>query len=119
MKVPKDKFFPVPKTNSIVIDLIRLPDPVKTKNLPLFLRQFIYQKEDWKVKNSLREGLIEYARLVYKKQLTKRRAKKIIEESKISKDYLERPPDSLDIYLEIGKTFDKLSLKSKINTNVN
>lgn len=59
-KVDKNKFYPIPRTNSVVIDLIKLPDAIVTKNLSLFLRQYLYQHEETKVKNSLREGLIKY-----------------------------------------------------------
>ena len=94
LKVPKEKFYPIPKTNSVVIDLLKLPDPIKTKNPDLFLRQYIYQHEQQLVKNSLMEGIIKYSRLVYSKNITKNEARKIISKSGIDKKFLEEHPNS-------------------------
>src|SRR3972149_287336 len=41
--ITKDRFYPSPRTNSVVVELVKLPDPLQTKNLGLFLRQFLYQ----------------------------------------------------------------------------
>lgn len=78
LEVPKNKFYPVPKTNSAVIDLVKLPNPVETKNSGLFLRQYMYQHEEQLVKNSLVEGIIKYARLVDGKKVTKNEARKTV-----------------------------------------
>lgn len=104
-RVDKHQFFPVPRTNSVVINLIKLPDAIQTKNLPLFLRQFIYQHEQTKVKNSLREGLIKYVFLTFQKRLIKNEAKKIISASKIDNNLLERFPDTKEIYEQITARF--------------
>lgn len=106
--VDKSKFFPVPDTTSVVIELIKLPDPVKTKNLAFFLRRFIYQYEQTKVKNSLREGLIRFAWLTEKKKLTKKEAKKIIERSEIDKDLIDTLPLDLEVYNLVGEKFSVL-----------
>ena len=98
LEVPKEKFYPIPRTNSAVIDLIKLPDPIKTKNLGLFLRQYMYQHEQQLVKNSLMEGVIKYLKLVHLKNVTKNEARKIISESGIGKDLLEKHPDNPEIY---------------------
>ncbi|MFZ5932531.1 MAG: rRNA adenine N-6-methyltransferase family protein [Patescibacteria group bacterium] len=105
LEVPKEKFYPTPKTNSIVIDLIKLPNPVKTKNPSLFLRQYMYQHEGQLVKNSLMEGIIKYAKLVHSKKVTKNEARKIIVESRVSKERLENHPDTPEIYQEVEKQF--------------
>ncbi len=114
LQVPKEKFYPIPRTDSVVVDLIKLPDPIQTRDLALFLRQYLYQREKWKVKNSLREGLITYARLVFRKKLTKRQAKKIIEKIGIATKLLEKPPDNPEIYKIISESFDESLLSSKI-----
>lgn len=98
LEVPKEKFYPMPKTNSVVIDLIKLPDPIKTRNLGLFLRQYIYQHEQQLVKNSLMEGIIKYAKFVHSKKVTKNEARKIISESGIDKNLLEKHPNNPEIY---------------------
>src|SRR4030042_6867965 len=40
LNIAKEAFYPIPRTNSVVIDLIKLPDPINSKNLRLFLRQY-------------------------------------------------------------------------------
>ncbi len=97
--VAKEKFYPEPRTNSAVINLLKLPDAIKTKNLGLFLRQYMYQHEEQKTKNSLMEGLIKFAKIAYGKSLTKNQAREILKKSKIDKDLLEIPPAD-EIYLK-------------------
>ena len=116
-QVSKKDFFPVPRTNSVVIDLIKLPDPAGARDLALFLRQYIYQQEEWKVKNSLREGLITYSHIVFQKQLTKKQAKEIINNTGISETLLEKAPDNPEIYETISKNFDEKLLRSIIKPN--
>lgn len=110
IKVDKSKFYPAPRTNSVVLELIKLPDATNSKNLALFLRQFIYQFEENKVKNSLREGLIKYKFLTEGKRLTKKEAKRIVGDSGIDKDLLERAPDNKKIYEEISHQFKDLNV---------
>jgi len=104
LKVAKEKFYPVPRTNSAVIELIKLPDPLVSKNLGLFLRQYIYQREDKLVKNSLVEGLIDYTRLVYSTKLTKNQARAKIIASKIDKRLIENRPGN-EIYSLVSERF--------------
>lgn len=106
LEVSKEKFYPVPKTNSVLIDLIKLPDPIENKNLGLFLRQYMYQHEDQLVKNSLMEGIIKYSRLVHSKKVTKNEAREIIKESGINKDLLGDHPNNPQIYDLVGKSFN-------------
>ncbi|KKQ74175.1 MAG: putative ribosomal RNA small subunit methyltransferase A [Candidatus Woesebacteria bacterium GW2011_GWB1_38_5b] len=107
LRVPKEKFSPVPKTNSAVIDLVKLPDPAKSKNPGLFLRQYMYQREDKLTKNSLMEGLIDYAKLVHLTKLTKNEARKIIAKSGIDEKLLNTHPKG-EIYNLVGEGFKKL-----------
>jgi len=105
LEVPKEKFYPVPRTNSLVIDLVKLSDPVETKNTGRFLRQYIYQHEDQLVKNSLMEGLIKYQRLIYSKNMTKNEAREIISEKGINKNFLDQQPTGSEIYELVGDKF--------------
>ena len=105
LEVPKEKFYPVPRTNSVVVDLVKLDDPVKTKNLGLFLRQYMYQHEGQLVKNSLMEGIIKYKRLVYSEKVTKNEARMIIQEKEIDKNLLESHPKSPKIYKIVEERF--------------
>ncbi len=115
IEVGKDKFYPIPKTSSVVIDLQKLPDPIKERNLALFLRQYIYQHEKAKLKNSLREGLIEFCQNSAGFKLTKRQAKKILQQI-FSPEYLEQTPAASEIYFRISEIFsDKKILKNLLD----
>ncbi len=103
--VDRKKFYPVPRTNSAIINLIKLPNPLKEKKLGTYLRQYIYQHEDQKVKNSLREGIINFNKIVYGKKVTKKEAKKIIDSVGIPKDLLENQPNENSIYFSVGSLF--------------
>ncbi|MGA2911095.1 MAG: rRNA adenine N-6-methyltransferase family protein [Candidatus Levyibacteriota bacterium] len=103
--VDKDKFYPVPRTNSAIIDLLKLKDPLEEKNLALFLRQYIYQHEKQKVKNSIREGLIVFAKQAYNKGLAKNEARKLIAGAELEKNLLDEAPNSNEIYAKISYKF--------------
>jgi 16S rRNA (adenine1518-N6/adenine1519-N6)-dimethyltransferase len=109
--VSKNSFFPVPKTNSALIDLIKLKDPILEKNLPLFLRQYVYQHEEAKVKNSLREGIITFYKIVYKKKVTKNEVRKIIADTGLENEFLDQIPNSFEIYNLISAKFSIVKFK--------
>jgi len=111
LEVSKNSFWPQPKTNSAVVIIEKLPNPQKTKNLGLFLRQYLYLHEQQLARNALREGLIKAAKLFYNKILTKNQARKIIKDSRISKSLLERHPDNPEIYNETESKLGKISLE--------
>ncbi|OGM14982.1 hypothetical protein A3A76_05485 [Candidatus Woesebacteria bacterium RIFCSPLOWO2_01_FULL_39_23] len=104
--VGKGNFYPTPRTNSVVINLVKLPDPIQTKNLGLFLRQYIYQHEGQLVKNSIMEGLIKYHQLVYGILVTKNQARKIISDSGIDKIHLDNKPIKHDVYEIVSEKFN-------------
>src|SRR3989344_42785 len=106
MEVPKEKFYPVPKSNSVVIELIKLPDPLEIKNPGLYLRQYIYQHEGQLVRNSLMEGILKYARLVHSIKVTKNQAREMIIKSGISVNSLEDVPRDSKIYFSIEEKAD-------------
>lgn len=103
LEIPPEEFYPVPKTNSVVIDLVKLPDPVETKNLPIFLRQYTYQREDQKTKNSLREGLIDFSKLALGKTITKNQANEFLTSRGFSTNLLEQTPVDDQTYGEISR----------------
>lgn len=105
LKVPKESFYPIPKTNSAVIELIKLPDPLESRNIGLFLRQYMYQREDKLVKNSLMEGLIDYIKLTKGVALTKNTARKMIADAKIPTELLEKHPGTKEVYDLVGENF--------------
>lgn len=106
MKVSKEKFYPIPKTDSVLVDLVKLPDPIGTKNLGRYLRQCMYQHEDKLVKNSLMEGLINFFWLTESKKLTKNEARKIITEKDIPQSLLEQHPNNAEIYELVEEKFN-------------
>jgi 16S rRNA (adenine1518-N6/adenine1519-N6)-dimethyltransferase len=106
MEVPKESFYPMPKTNSYIIDLIKLPNPVDSKNLGRFLRQYLYQHEDQLVKNSLMEGLIKYQKNIFNNVMTKNTARKIILTKVIDKNLLDTKPVKAEIYETVEEKFN-------------
>lgn len=107
LNVPKENFYPAPRTDSIIVELIKLPDPIESKNLGRFLRQCMYQHEGQLVKNSLMEGLIKYARVVDGKTMTKNEARKIITGKGIDQNLLDQHPNSSEIYEIVEEKFNK------------
>ena len=78
MRVTKTSFDPVPNTNSCVIELVKLPNPLETKDLNMFLKQYMYQHERQLPKNALMEGLIKYNRKVNNVSMTKNQAREVV-----------------------------------------
>lgn len=105
LEVPKEKFYPVPKSDSVLVDLVKLPDPVETKNLGRYLRQCMYQYEDKLVKNSLMEGLINYFWTTESKKLTKNEARKIVTGKNLPQNLLEQHPNNAEIYELVEEKF--------------
>lgn len=106
-EVSKSKFYPQPNTLSVIINLKKLPDPIKNKDLGLFLRQYIYQHEKQLVKNSLMEGLIKYNQRTNNKTITKNQARGLISKTDLPNKYLENKPNSAEIYFLVEKEFNK------------
>lgn len=106
MKVPKESFFPTPRTDSIIIDLGKLPDPSETKNPGRFLRQYMYKHESQLVKNSLMEGLIKYYKQALSKELTKNEARILISKKVIPERLLEGSPNTSDVYELVEEKFN-------------
>ena len=110
MKISKNKFYPKPKTDSVVINLKKLPDPIIGAQIGLYLRQYMYQHERQLVKNSLMEGIIRYAKRVHSKKLTKNQARARIADKNIDNALLENYPESKRIYELVGEKFRKLKI---------
>lgn len=99
--IPKEKFYPVPKSNAVVVDLIKREDPIKTKNPGLFLKRYLYTHEHQLVKNALREGIIKYARLTQQRSVTKNEAREIVTKMGIKNELLNKHPDNHEVYREV------------------
>jgi 16S rRNA (adenine1518-N6/adenine1519-N6)-dimethyltransferase len=103
-KVPETSFFPVPDTDSVIIEIVKKK---KLTNDEL-IRQELYLRESSKLKNGLREALIKiYAKRG--KNLTQRQAQEIIKGFKLEAAVLDMPIKnvSLDIYKKLGKLVEK------------
>ncbi len=93
--VPKSAFYPQPKTSSAIIIFKRIPDPKKTKNFGIYFRRWLYNHKGWKVKNALRESLIQAALDLKGVKVTKNQARKLISQLKIPKEEQEKPTGNL------------------------
>jgi 16S rRNA (adenine1518-N6/adenine1519-N6)-dimethyltransferase len=105
LEVPKESFYPIPKTNSYIIDLVKFPDPLETKNLGRFLRQYLYRHEGQLIKNSLMEGLIKYQKIIFNKVMTKNEARKVVSEKGIDQKFLDAKPVKAEIYETVEEKF--------------
>jgi 16S rRNA (adenine1518-N6/adenine1519-N6)-dimethyltransferase len=85
-KIDKMAFLPQPNTASAIILFTRIPDPAKTKDFEIYFRRWLYNHEDMKVKNALREGIIHAAVNIFGKTVTKKQAQAMIESLGIPED---------------------------------
>ncbi|MCX7881543.1 MAG: hypothetical protein N2482_03500 [Patescibacteria group bacterium] len=104
-KIKKDSFYPQPNTISAIIHLQRIKNPEKSKNLKIFIKRFLYEHENWKLKNCLREAIIEINKKIKNKFITKNQAREIIKKLKISQDDLEKTgyQTNLKLYQDIAQ----------------
>lgn len=87
--VPKSAFFPQPNTSSAIIYFKRIANPIDSKNLEIYFRRWFYNHEGWKVKNTLREGIIKATYDLKGVKITKNQARKLIFELGIPNEELE------------------------------
>ncbi|MFN4212635.1 MAG: rRNA adenine N-6-methyltransferase family protein [Microgenomates group bacterium] len=99
-KIGKSSFYPSPHTVSAIIHLKRIDDPKITKDYKIFIKRFLYEHENWKLKNCLREGIIDAGKKLNKKFITKNQARAIIKDLNIEKEILEKEiyRINLDLY---------------------
>jgi len=102
-KVPKSAFYPQPNTTSAIIHFRRIPDPIKTDNFEIYIRRWLYNHEDWKVKNALREGIIKVAFDLKNKRLTKNQARNLIKSLAIPEQEQEKLTNNIrpEYYFEV------------------
>jgi len=94
-KIPKKAFVPQPKTSSAFIHFKRIINPIISKDLKIYLRRFLYNHENWKVKNALREGIIRAAYDLEKIKITKNQAREIIKKLAIPQEELNKLTNNL------------------------
>lgn len=90
--IEKKKFFPVPRTDSAIIQLIpKTREQINTSRRDYLLRRlFMTARHSPLTKNSLKEGLIEFAKLSGE-SLTQNQARIIISKMGIPSDVLNKP----------------------------
>ncbi len=112
--IPKTAFYPQPNTTSAIIYFKRIPDPKKTKDFAVYFRRWLYNHEQWKVKNALREGLIRAAYDLKGTRVTKNQARELMSTLEISEEELNklanniRPERYFDIPQKLGNWFKSL-----------
>jgi len=109
-KVGKKSFYPQPKTTSAIIYFEKIADPIKTKNTSVYLRRFFYNYEHLKVKNMVREAIIQSSFDLKNKVVTKKQAKEIIKKLAIPREELEKLANNMkpDYYFSIPKKLETL-----------
>lgn len=93
--IPSSCFYPEPKTTSAIIYFARITDPRGTGDLEVYFRRWLYNHEDWKVKNALREGIIAAGRELKGVKVTKNEARDFIENLGISKKELNKRTNNI------------------------
>lgn len=93
-KVPKTAFDPEPRTNWEIVLVTQKPNPLKTGQLDLYLKQYFLEHPKAKVKNSLMEAIIKF--LAFQgKRITKNQAREIIAKAKIKPEFSDSLPGDL------------------------
>lgn len=102
-EVPKSAFYPQPKTLSAIIHFHHLPDPLKSGDFTIYLRRWLYNHEQIKVKNTLREGIINASKDLKQKTITKNQARELIKTLNIPPAELEKLTNNVrpEYYFEV------------------
>jgi len=106
--VLKSAFYPQPNTSSAIIYFKRVADPQKTKNFMIYFRRWLYSHENWKLKNALREGIIEAAGDLKGIRITKNKAKELILKLEIPDKELNKLTNNIrpEYYFEIPQKLE-------------
>ncbi len=114
-KVPKSAFYPQPNTESAIIYLHRIDNPEQTKNFPLYWRRWLYNHEDMKVANALREGIIHSFIDIYGKAITKKQARNIVKHLDLPAPELEKLVNNISpkYYFELPEQILKIYRENK------
>jgi len=88
-EVDRNKFYPIPKTDSEIISIIYKPLYEEDKNEDTYIRRKLYMQEEKKLKNGLLDIIISLSKLKGD-ILTKRKTKEIINSFKIDKVLLNK-----------------------------
>lgn len=96
LKVPRKAFCPPPKVESGVLVLSHKTKSEYKKAPEDYVMKKLFLQGDRKLRNALRDGLIDLHRDILGKEFTKRQAREIIESLKIPEETLEKPVKDLN-----------------------
>ncbi len=101
--IPKTAFYPQPKTASAIIYFRRISDPKKLIDFAIYFRRWLYNHEEWKVKNALREGLINAAYDLKGVRVTKNQVREVISTLGIPETELDKLTNNIrpEYYFDI------------------
>lgn len=88
-EVPAHSFYPEPSVSSAIIKITRRPDFEKDKDKLAFVVRKLYMQDTKKLKNGLRDALIDLSAASKKEKLTKKQADEIISKMKLDEKLLE------------------------------
>lgn len=101
--VSRDNFYPKPNTISGIIIFRRVSDPIISDNFEVYFRRWLYNHEDKKVRNAIREGIINAASDMRHITITKKQAEGLIEVLNLPGEHLEVLTNNIrpEYYFEI------------------
>lgn len=108
-RIPKEDFYPEPKTESVVVLIEPLSRKDYEKDHAKYVTREIFLQGKKKLKNSLIEAIINLNKKILSKDFTKNFSKKVIKKMDMSEKLLEKKPEEIRL-----KDFEKLEEKFKI-----
>ncbi len=108
LQIPREAFYPEPGTDSGVILLQHKKESDYKRNPCSYILKKLFLQEDKRLKNALREALIDLHRDILKKEMTKRKARDMIQRLKIPEKSLEKPVRDLT-----GEELERIEKKCK------
>jgi len=107
--LPPEVFYPPPKVSSTLVTMI----PQNSTDFRTYLTRSLFLQRDKKVKNALREALIQYFDVVEGKKMTKKESKEIINSISLNYELLEKSIPILSLE-SIKKIVNTIAEKSSI-----
>ncbi len=103
--VSKSAFYPEPKTSSAIIRFKRILNLLETGDFEIYFRRWLYEHENFKVKNAIREGIINAAKDLKGAKVTKNQARELIKKLEIPSEELEKLTNNIKpkYYFEVPK----------------
>lgn len=102
--IARGYFYPIPRTDSIVVRLKRTTFGPTKDNLERWTRRFIYENERMTLGNILRLAVEEISEKVYSNKITKNQAREIVDQLNIDQKYLETNWYDAELYKKCAST---------------